>query len=61
MWDREALIVPIIIVSLGSIPNHLECKLKKLGISYNGGTLQKSLLLGTVNILRKVLSIKYKG
>ena len=39
MWDKEALIVPIIIVSLGSIPNHLECNLKKLGISYNVGTL----------------------
>ena len=58
MWDKETLIVPIIIGALGSIPNDLECNLNKLGISYNVGTLQKSVLLGTANILRKVLSIK---
>ena len=49
MWDKETLIVPIIIGALGSIPNDLECDLNKLGISYN---------VGTANILRKVLSIK---
>ena len=58
MWDKETLIVPIIIEVLGSIPNDLECNLKKLDISYNVETLQKSVLLGTANILRKVLSIK---
>ena len=58
MWDKETLIVPIIIGALGCIPNDLECNLKKLGISYNVGTLQKSVLLGTANILRKVTSIK---
>ena len=58
MWDKETLVAPIIIGALVSIPNDLECNLKKLGISYNVGTLQKSVLLGTANILRKVLSIK---
>ena len=56
--DKETLIVPIIIGALGSIPNDLECNLKNLGISYNVGTLQKSVLLGIANILRKALSIK---
>ena len=58
MWDKETLIVPIIIGALGSIPNDLECNLKKLDISYDVETLKKSVLLGTANILRKVLSIK---
>ena len=58
MGDKETLIVPIIIGALGSIPNDLEYNLKNLGISYNVGTLQKSVLLGIANILRKVLSIK---
>ena len=58
MWDKETLIVPVNVEALGSIPNDLECNLNKLGISYNVGTLQKSVLLGTANILRKVLSIK---
>ena len=58
MWDKETLIVPIIIGALGYIPKDLECNLKKLDIAYNVETLQKSVLLGTANILRKVLSIK---
>ena len=58
IWVKETLMVLIIIGALGSIPNDLECNLKKLGISYNAETLQKSVLLGTANILRKVLSIK---
>ena len=58
MWDKEILIVPIIIGALGSIPNDLECNLKKLGKSYNVGTLQKFVLLGIANIMRNVLSIK---
>ena len=58
MWDKETLIVPIMIGALGSIPNDLECNLKKLDISYDVETLSKSVLLGTANILRKVLSIK---
>ena len=31
VWDKERLIVPIIIWVLGSIPNDLERNLKKLG------------------------------
>ena len=58
MWDKDTLIVPIIIGALGSIPNDLECNLKKLDILYNVETLQKSVLLGTANILIKVLFIK---
>ena len=58
MWVKETVIVPIIIGALGSIPNDLERDLKKLDTSYNVETLQKSVLLGTTNILRKVLSIK---
>ena len=58
MWGKETLIVPMILGALGSIPNDLECNLKILGISYNGGTLQKFVLLETAKILRKVLSIK---
>ena len=54
MWDKEILIVPIIVGALGPIPKDLEYNLEKLGISYNAETLQKSVLLGTANILRKV-------
>ena len=43
MWDKQTLIAPIIIGALGFMPNDLECNLKKSGISYNVGTLQKSV------------------
>ena len=44
MWGKETLIVPIIKGALGSIPNDLECNLKKLDISYNvEGTAKKVL------------------
>ena len=43
MWDKETLIIPRIIGALGSIPNDLKCNLKRLGISYKVGTLQKSV------------------
>ena len=58
MWDKETLIVPIIIGRLGSISNDLKCNLKEIDISHNVGTLQKPVSLGTANIPRKVLSIK---
>ena len=57
MRDEET-IIPIIRGALGFTPNDLECNLKKLGILYNLEILQKSVLLGIANILRKVLSIK---
>ena len=57
-YSELRLEIPIIIGVLGSIPIDLECNLKKLDISYNVETLQKSVLLRTANILRKVISIK---
>ena len=58
MWDKETLILPIIIGALGSIPHDLECNLRKLGISYNVRILKRSVLLGTAKILRKAVSVK---
>ena len=55
MWDKEAMIVPIIIEAQGFLPNDLVCN---LGISYSVGTLQNSILQGTASTIRKVLSIK---
>ena len=61
MWGKETSIVPVIIGALGSIPNDLECNLKKLVISYIVGTLQKSVLLGTANIEEKYYPSNNKG
>ena len=57
LWDKRTSIVPVIIGALGSIPNDIDNYLKQLGIEYNLNILQHSVLLGTANILRQVLSI----
>ena len=38
IFDKETSIEAITIGVVGSIPNDLECNLKKLGISYNVAT-----------------------
>ena len=58
MWDCSTVVIPIVIGALGSIPQKLEKYLEELDIKSDLPTYQKSALLGTANILRKVLSIK---
>lgn len=56
MWNRETTVVPVVIGALGSIPKKLKFHLDRIGISPNIKSLQKSAILGSANILRKVLS-----
>ena len=58
LWNKETVVVPIIIGALGSVPKDIHHYLKLLDIPYQLNTLQHSALLGTANILRKVLSGK---
>ena len=55
MWNRETTVVPIVIGALGSIPKKLKNHLERIGIKPSITTLQKTALLGSANILRKVL------
>ena len=57
LWNKKTTIIPIIIGALGSIPGDLKKQLENLGIECSIDILQKSVLLGTANILRQVLSI----
>ena len=50
-------VVPVVIGALGSVTNDFERWIRKLGISYNIGVMQKTALLGTARILRKVLEL----
>ena len=52
----ETEVVPVVIGALGYIPKNLHHHLERLGIKVHVPTLQKSALLGTANIQRKVLS-----
>ena len=49
-------IVPIILGSLGTVTNQLKADLAVLGMERILGELQTSVLIGTHNILRKVMN-----
>ena len=57
MWNKDTVVIPVIIGALGSIPKDLNMFLDKLDIKYELDILQHSVLLGTANILRKVLAM----
>ena len=50
-------VVPVVIGALGSVTKDFERWIRKLGIAYNIGVMQKTALLGTARILRKVLEL----
>ena len=57
IWHKEKVeVIPIVIGALGAIPKNLKRNLESIGVDLPIGLLQKSVLLGTSNILRRVLS-----
>ena len=50
-------IIPLVVGSLGAIPKQFGNRLKETGIAVEIGQVQKSVLLGTARILRRVLEI----
>ena len=58
LWKmRNAEIVPVVIEALGSVSTEFDRWMGKLGITCNVGVMQKTALLGTAKILRKVLEM----
>ena len=49
------VVVPVVVGALGAVSKRLDTWLDKLRITINTGFLQKTALLGTARILRKVL------
>lgn len=58
LWGVRTTVVPIVIGALGTITEQLTSYLAMLGVTLSFETIQKSALLGTAHILRKVLEIK---
>ena len=58
LWKVQVKVVPIVIGGLGTMPKGLEKHLESLGIRISAGLLQKTALLGTARIVRKVLEMK---
>lgn len=50
-------VVPVVFGALGSVSKKLAGHLKQLGIKNRTRTMQKSALLGSAHILRKVLEV----
>ena len=50
-------IIPLVVGSLGAIPKQFGNRLKQIGITVGTAQVQKTVLLGTAKILRKVLEI----
>ena len=58
LWKlRNVEIISVVIRALGSVSAEFDRWMGKLGITCNVGVIQKSVLLGTVRILRKVLEM----
>ena len=58
LWKlKHVEIVPVVIGALGSVTKDFERWIRKLGIAYNIEVMQKTALLGTARILRKVLEL----
>ena len=50
-------IIPLVVGSLGAIPEQFGNRFKETGIIAAIGQIQKTVLLGTAGIVRKVLKI----
>ena len=50
--------VPVVVGALGTIPTRLSAHLKMLDMNLSVETIQKSAILGTARILRKVLEAR---
>ena len=50
-------IISLVVGSLGAIPKQFGNRLKQIGITVGSAQVQKTVLLGTARIWRKVLEI----
>ena len=57
IWNVKVKIIPLVVGSLGAIPKQFDNRLKQIGITAGTAQVQKTVLLGTARILRKVLEI----
>ena len=58
LWKLKMVeVIPVVIGALGSVTKGSDRWIEKLGIPFNVGVIQKTALLGTARILRKVLEM----
>ena len=58
MWGmKKVTVIPVVIGSLGAVAKEFDKWIEKIGIYLRAGHVQKTALVGTARILRKVLEI----
>ena len=57
LWDMKVVVIPIVLGALGTTPKTLQKRMKDIGIETRIGELQKTVILHTGRILRKVLEV----
>ena len=57
LWDVNAIIVPVVVGSLGAVPPGIEKHLANIPGNQDVRPLVKSALLGSAHILRKILDL----
>ena len=57
MWEVKAIVVPIVVGALGTVPLRLKNNLKEIEVDTSISLIQKSALLGSARLLRKVLEM----
>ena len=55
LWEVRCIVIPVVVGALGTIPRRLPSYLGILDINLSVEIIQKSVILGTARILRKVL------
>ena len=57
IWNVKVKIIPLVAGCVGAIPKQFGNRWKQTGITAGTAEVQKTVLLGTTRILRKVLEI----
>ena len=57
IYNMRVKIIPLVVGSLGTIPRQFGNRLKEPGITTEIEQVQKTILLGTARILKKVLEV----
>ena len=57
LWNVKAKVIPIVLGALGTVTRSLSNHIKEIGVKTQIKLIEKSVLLGTARVLRKVLEI----
>ena len=58
LWDVRCMVIPVVIGALGTLPKRLPSYLGVLDIPISLETIQKSAILGSARILRRLLETR---